>query len=625
MKEDTTIQKHVSEFNSIAAQLRSLKINLDEEVLCLLLSSSLPPNWDTLVTTVTNIVGNKFKQQDVVASLLNEETRKALTKMSTQSNQALSAGQRGRSQHGDQCFGSSNGRSQRQLDDSGLTLTFGKGSWKISRGCMMVLRGQKDESLYILHGTTQKNNYAKNVVAMASKLEDMHIDITVWVILLSMEVLNCPNANKWQMTMENEISPEFLAGEISSVSIALQPRFWTPNYAFLSPDLSSLSIHLPMSSLRPDLTGKIWPLPEPSTVVPEIDHFDRLPDPLLLLLFNKIGDVKALGRCSVLSRRFHDLVPQVDNVVVRVDCVISGDEASSSGATSDKSRGIFSNLVRLFVGGIVKPLQALGQFLGPKKLSSSAVRRGDGGGESDGMEPDGVSHHSPTQVLKNFNEIRSLRIELPSGELGIEDGVLVKWRANFGSTLENCVILGASSVIYPGITKVSVQDDGGIGDENGGIPESFYTNGGLKLRVVWTISSLIAASARHYLLRPIIDEHRTLDSLVFTDADGQGVLCMNREQLEELRVKPLSASTASKRTLVPALNMRLWYAPHLELPDGVVLKGATLVAVRPSEQTMAKKEISDGSWVSTAFEEPYGMAAKLLVKRRTYCLEMNSF
>uniref|UniRef100_A0A5B6ZVQ6 F-box domain-containing protein n=1 Tax=Davidia involucrata TaxID=16924 RepID=A0A5B6ZVQ6_DAVIN len=397
-----------------------------------------------------------------------------------------------------------------------------------------------------------------------------------------------------------------------------------------------------MSSLRPDLATKIYPEPYSYTPISGIDHFDRLPDSLLLLVFNKIGDVKALGRCCVVSRRFHSLVPQVENVVVRVDCVISDDDASSAAGSSDKSRGAFSNLFRLVLGGIVKPLQALGQFLGPKRSNSAssslAVGSGAPGGDDDDLDQGGVTHHSPTQVLKNFNEIRFLRIELPSGELGIDDGVLLKWRADFGSTLDNCVILGASSVINPEPTKcLSSQDNngdgfcgnsntGGSGDDNGSIPESFYTNGGLKLRVVWTISSLIAASARHYLLQPIIAEHRTLDSLVLTDADGQGVLCMNRDQLEELRVKPLSASSASKRTLVPALNMRLWYAPHLELPDGTVLKGATLVAIRPSEQSAVKKDVAvDGSWVSSAFEEPYGTAAKMLVKRRTYCLEMNSF
>uniref|UniRef100_A0A7N0RDM6 F-box domain-containing protein n=1 Tax=Kalanchoe fedtschenkoi TaxID=63787 RepID=A0A7N0RDM6_KALFE len=384
-----------------------------------------------------------------------------------------------------------------------------------------------------------------------------------------------------------------------------------------------------MSSLRPDLARRIWP--DPCAEEEQIDHFDRIPDSVLLLVFNRVGDVKALGRCCVVSRRFYDLVPQVDNVVVKVDCVISDDENSSSaGSSADKSRGAFSSLFRLVFGGIVKPLQVLGQLLGPKRSVSSALSVGS---DEDGeVEQGGVTHHSPTQVLKNFNEIRFLKIELPTGELGIDDGVLLKWRADFGSTLDKCVILGASSIVYPAASKGSSLVGGGdgvnltsVGDDNGSIPESFYTNGGLKLRVVWTISSLIAASARHYLLQPIIAEHSTLDSLVLTDADGQGVLCMNRGQLEELRMKPLSASSASKRTLVPALNMRLWYAMSLELPDGAVLKGATLVAIRPSEQSPVKKDACDLSWVANTFEEPYGTAVRMLMKRRTYCLEMNSF
>lgn len=407
-----------------------------------------------------------------------------------------------------------------------------------------------------------------------------------------------------------------------------------------------------MSSVRADLATKIFPEP--------VDHFDRLPDSLLLLVFNKIGDVKALGRCCVVSRRFHSLVPQVENVVVRVDCVISDDDpssaaasttssssASSSASAADKSR----SLLRLFLSSLLKPIQSLTQFINLNKRPGSVFNHEYCA--DDDFDQNSVTHHSPTQVLKNFNEIKFLRIELPSGELGIDDGVLLKWRADFGSTLDNCVILGASSIVQNSNTIISSSDHTSVtncsqninnnvtnnnvealrvhenngnnnDNDNGSIPESFYTNGGLKLRVVWTISSLIAASARHYLLQPIIAEHKTLDNLVLTDADGQGVLCMNKEQLEELRVKPLSASSAAKRTLVPALNMRLWYAPHLELPDGTVLKGATLVAIRPSEQP--KKELAtDGNWVATAFEEPFGTAARMLVKRRTYCLEMNSF
>ncbi|GER36754.1 F-box family protein [Striga asiatica] len=344
-----------------------------------------------------------------------------------------------------------------------------------------------------------------------------------------------------------------------------------------------------MGSIRSDLRGRIFPEP--------IDHFDRLPDSVILLIFNQIGDVKALGRCCVVSRRFHDLVPQVDNVVVRVDCVAPPD---------------LLPLPRPFL----RTPEALAVPVSAYHPSVPIV-----------------THHSPTQVLKNFNEIKLLRIELPSGELGIDDGVLLKWKANFGSTLDRCIILGASSVIQnTGIAVKCMSScnsndcvvnnnnnnnnsaNSGVDDDNGSIPESFYTNGGLKLRVVWTISSLIAASARHYLLQPIIAEHKTLENLVLTDADGQGVLSMNKEQLEELRVKPLSASSASKRTLVPALNMRLWYASHLELPNGVILKGATLVAIRPSEQP--KKEVmgSEGDWVSSAFDEPFGTAVRMLAE-----------
>nr|XP_043623682.1 F-box protein At5g46170-like [Erigeron canadensis] len=390
------------------------------------------------------------------------------------------------------------------------------------------------------------------------------------------------------------------------------------------------------SSFRPDLTTKIHPEPPPQEF--PIDHFDLLPDPLLLLIFNNIGDVKTLGRCGVVSKRFQYLVPQVENVVVRVDCVISDDDSGNPSANSVKSCGPFSNLVRFLCSGFVKPIYALGQLLGTKRcsnysnLSSNNVISGcennnvvvDDDDDDCQNGVNNVTHHSPTQVLKNFNEIKSLKIELPSGELGLEDDVLLKWKADFGSTLDNCVMLGASAVIRRENVTSSEIGNGNGNEDSGSIPESFYTNGGLKLRVVWTISSLIAASARHYLLQPIIAEHKTLDSLVLTDGDRQGVLCMNKEQLEELRVKPLSASSASKRTLVPALNMKLWYAPYLELPNGNVLKGATLVAIRPSEQS-GQKEVSDGSWVSSAFEEPYGTAARMLVKRRTYCLEMNSF
>lgn len=85
---------------------------------------------------------------------------------------------------------------------------------------------------------------------------------------------------------------------------------------------------------------------------------------------------------------------------------------------------------------IVRPWQTLHHVLGLKK--SMVIE---------------VSHHSPDEVLKNFKEVQNLRIELLGGELGIEDGVMLKWKAMFGSTLESFVILGASSVFNPAKDK----------------------------------------------------------------------------------------------------------------------------------------------------------------------------
>lgn len=348
------------------------------------------------------------------------------------------------------------------------------------------------------------------------------------------------------------------------------------------------------------------------------DPFELLPDPLLLCIFNKVHDVKALGRCSAVCKRFNFLVPQVENVVVKVDCVISADESNFS----LRGKALLTHLCKVLVDSLVKPLHALQHLLAPKKH----------------IFPD-VSHHSPGEVLKNFKGVRHLRIELPGGELGVEDGIVLKWRAEFGSSLENCVILAASSLMssekdkflrVPGtgspssLVNVSHSEESQLymQDNGGNIPESFFTNGGLKLRVVWTISSLIAASARHYLLQQIVSDHPTLESLILADADGQGTLCMNKKQLLDFQGKPIAASASTSRTQVPALNIKLWYAPMLDLPGGFAMKGATLVAIHPSG-LLVKEGLEN--LPMDAFEGPFCNAAGLLARGRTYLLEMNSF
>lgn len=341
----------------------------------------------------------------------------------------------------------------------------------------------------------------------------------------------------------------------------------------------------------------------------EMDQFDRIPDSIVLLILNKVADVRSLGRCSAVSKRFNALVPLVNYVYVKIDRVVTCDSDADniSNPSAPKPSNLFSHFLKFMLFTLLKPFHNL--------------RNTNGGNRP--IFPQ-LSHHSPAQVLKNFTHIHNLRIELPAGDVGTEEGVFLKWRAEFGSTLQNCVILGGTRIDR----KPASSDQDPSIEDNGSIPESFYTNGGLKLRVVWTISSLIAASTRHYLLHPLIKDHPTLTSLVLTDADGQGTLVMGVEQLKEFREKPVAPSASSNRTQVPASNMKLRYAPYLELPNGMGMQGATLVSIKPSSDggsvsSSSRKEAD--AFVSGAFDSPFRAAVRALMKRRTYILEMNGF
>ncbi|KAG6405008.1 hypothetical protein SASPL_132587 [Salvia splendens] len=361
------------------------------------------------------------------------------------------------------------------------------------------------------------------------------------------------------------------------------------------------------------------------TIYPvKVDHFDRLPDEIILSIFNRIGDATALGRCCAVSRRFHSIVPQVDDIVIHVGSVTS--EEKERELASSPPRHPIASFFRILFSGLFNPLLSLAQFIIPSARLLPLLKEE----EDDDDDDETVSLCSLKKILKNFNEIKRLWIELRAGEVTINDGILLKLKAEYSSTLKSCVILAASSV-----TNRSCSCDDGDDDDDGAdldsLHESFYSDEGLEQRVVWIANSLIATSTRHYLLQPLIAEHKTLEALVLTDADGQGLLSMDKEQLEELRARPFTVPSSSTRIVVPSLEVQLWYAPRLEMPDGVVLKGATLIAIRPREGAMPVGPLSswaeeEGNWIVSAFEGPYGAAARMLVKeRRIYGLDINAF
>ncbi|XP_075473390.1 F-box protein At4g18380-like [Primulina tabacum] len=336
--------------------------------------------------------------------------------------------------------------------------------------------------------------------------------------------------------------------------------------------------------------------------------FDRLPDEILHSVFSRLHDAKSLCASMAVCRRFCSIVTQVDEIFLRVPRRKPVIQAHENGHWS---RIFPKNL--LVKSLIIKPLRFISGLI---KLRA----------KKEECDCDGCSYHAPNEILKPFEEIRSLHVKIPSygdENVGSKTGKnrdvcsnLLKWKAEFGSQMQSCVILGAKS--YSESDKIeenlreTVCGPDLISDEE------------MKLRVVWTISCLIAASARHELIREIAKDQKNIENVVITDESDQGKVYMNRGQIQEMR-----NSKKKGDNQVHSLSMKMWYVEKLEVPSlQKVMEGATVVAIRPSsvggdsgmEELVAAAFGGDGE--GNVVGEAVG---RLMAASRCYTLEITSF
>ncbi|GFY82734.1 hypothetical protein Acr_02g0009740 [Actinidia rufa] len=117
LQRETTVAEHTSEFQSLVNQLTSVDLQFDDEMQALLLLSSLPESWETLVVSLSNSAPNgKLTTSMVMDALFNEEAwRREMGSTDQSESQALvSEGSRER------------GRGQRRGHHRGT----GKGRWR---------------------------------------------------------------------------------------------------------------------------------------------------------------------------------------------------------------------------------------------------------------------------------------------------------------------------------------------------------------------------------------------------------------------------------------------------------------------------------------------------------------
>ncbi|GAB2229233.1 hypothetical protein Droror1_Dr00023371 [Drosera rotundifolia] len=365
------------------------------------------------------------------------------------------------------------------------------------------------------------------------------------------------------------------------------------------------------------------------------DRFDSLPDPIVLLILSNVLDSTSLARCLLVSCRFASLVPLVDSISITVP--------SCSPCNIPKPR---HSLIRSFLLELLCKLNLIRNTMKPithcpVQLSSStkphnAISRSKSSSPSSSIDV----YEWISNQIKNFERIRSVRLELPCHgvEFGHDQIPLITWTAEFGSQLRSCVILGADSITKLYQTSKSNQIETGSDDRSTiDLEDRPISNETIKSRVLWIISSLLSASARHSLISRVATECPDLEEAEVADLSAQGTLKMTKDDFIELR-RSISADTDTsmgvrswERSCVPDVVIRMRYVEEaVELPAaGCVMRGATLMAVAPAEKGRGG-EVAE-RLLTECGEEGKGLlgeAARVMerMKGRKICkLEMNSF
>ena len=77
MSDNGFVSDHINEFNTIVSQLNYVDINFEDEIKALILISSLPESWDTIVAAIGSSRGyEKLKFDEIRDVVLSKSIRK---------------------------------------------------------------------------------------------------------------------------------------------------------------------------------------------------------------------------------------------------------------------------------------------------------------------------------------------------------------------------------------------------------------------------------------------------------------------------------------------------------------------------------------------------------------------
>uniref|UniRef100_A0A2N9GFS8 Integrase catalytic domain-containing protein n=1 Tax=Fagus sylvatica TaxID=28930 RepID=A0A2N9GFS8_FAGSY len=212
LKEGRSVAEHLSEFQDLVNQLTRMNLVVDDELQALLLLSSLPDSWETLVVSLSNSAPNGVLQLAMVKdSLFNEETRRK--DMGKDDAQALVTENRGRSK-GRNSKGRGKSRSQSQTKGKVKCFYCDK-EGHIKRNCKAWKNKQKEETNQKKaddHNTTAVSSDEDVVVLSIGEDECCHVadPYDEWVI---------DSAASYHVTPRREFFTSYKAGNLGRVKM----------------------------------------------------------------------------------------------------------------------------------------------------------------------------------------------------------------------------------------------------------------------------------------------------------------------------------------------------------------------------------------------------------------------
>ncbi|KAF7119519.1 hypothetical protein RHSIM_Rhsim13G0214200 [Rhododendron simsii] len=313
------------------------------------------------------------------------------------------------------------------------------------------------------------------------------------------------------------------------------------------------------------------------------NQFHRLPDDVVVGIFEKVSDIECLCRCFLVSKRFSSLILRVQTVSIKgvtLDC-----KSSKSGKGTQTINPFGGNgLLGKFSNLVLKPFRYL------HKLALSP--------------PPSLQFNIPgLAFLALLKQVRSLNLEVIS-DFDADNDCVFKWGADFTAEHPSVTFLFAKSLSK---MTTELQEEDEDGSENRRI-----TREELLPRASLAFECIEGASRWLGILSHVVTKYPMLQNLTISDSMNKGVkLRLGGEKLVEYRnAFDLDKVVSLSDSWTPEY-MRVGFVPVLPLPmSGYVMKVVTIFNFRMS----AADDSEAYSAMLDAFAEEQGVFLEALVQ-----------